>query len=86
MRQWLGRAPTTPASIEVTVAERGHATRRRACDYTASVTITGGIGTPATICNIPADLWETLSPGDRLIVSGPGTRYGIRYDTVTRAP
>lgn len=77
---------TTPASVEVTVVERGHAARRRACDYTASVTITGSSGTPATICDIPADLWETLSPGDRLVVSGPGTRFGIRYDAVTRVP
>lgn len=78
--------PTTPASVEVTVAERGHATRRRACDYTANVSLVGGPDAPATICNIPAELWETLQPGDRLVLSGPGTRYGIRYDSITRAP
>lgn len=42
--------------------------------------------TPATNCNISADLWETLQPGDRLVLSGLGTRYGTRYDSITRVP
>ena len=69
---------------EVVVVQRGHGYRRRGCDQTAEVTWPGVDGYLQTLCDVPRDLWDTLVPGDRLLITGPRTQYGQRYDTIVK--
>ena len=69
---------------EVLVAKRGQSIRSKACDRTAEVTWPGAVGYSQTLCDVPRDLWNTLVPGDRLLITGPRTEYGQRYDTIVR--
>jgi hypothetical protein len=77
---------TTPVEIEVVVDRQGAEHRRKACDRVLMVTLPEHPGTPVTLCGTPPAIWEASRPGDRLILSGPGTAYGLRPETVRRLP
>ena len=69
---------------EVVVVKMGHGHRRKQCSYTADVTWPGVEGYLQTLCDVPRDVWETLVPGDRLLITGPRTQFGQRYDTIVK--
>jgi len=69
---------------EVIVVKKGQAHRSKQCSYTADVTLPGVEGYLQTLCDIPRDVWTTLVPGDRLLITGPRTQYGQRYDSVVK--
>ena len=69
---------------EVTVVKKGQGHRSKQCSYTADVTWPGVEGYLQTLCDIPRDVWTTLVPGDRLLITGPRTQYGQRYDSVVK--
>ena len=37
------------------------------------------------ICEVPAGIWASLRPGDRLELSGKRTAFGFRYEGIRRA-
>ncbi|PZQ99775.1 MAG: hypothetical protein DI533_03770 [Cereibacter sphaeroides] len=78
----LSGAP--PATLEVSVLERGKARESKRCGNTAVVSWPDAAGYSQILCGVPAKIWEGLQPGDRLIVSGPRTRFGQRTDTIVR--
>ena len=69
---------------EVIVEKKGHGHRSKQCSYTADVTWPGVEGYLQTLCDIPRDVWRTLVPGDRLLITGPRTQYGQRYDRIVK--
>ena len=69
---------------EVIVVKKGHGHRSKQCSYTADVTWPGVEGYLQTLCDIPRDVWRTLVPGDRLLITGPRTQYGQRYDRIVK--
>ena len=69
---------------EVVVVKKGHGHRRKQCSYTADVTWPGVEGYLQTLCDVPREVWETLVPGDRLLITGPRTQFGQRYDTIVK--
>ena len=69
---------------EVIVVKKGHGHRSKQCSYTAQVTWPGVEGYLQTLCDIPRDVWSTLIPGDRLLITGPRTQYGQRYDRIVK--
>ncbi|MGL4281572.1 MAG: hypothetical protein ACRCS0_14505 [Albidovulum sp.] len=79
-------SPAAPASALVTVVEKADGKSRRGCGNAATVYLEGATGSHWKICNIPDTIWTGIGPGDRLLLSGPGTRDGIRYDSITLAP
>lgn len=78
--------PAEPATIVVSVAEKGERHPRQGCRYSVRIMIhADDPASAAWLCEVPADLWDGLKPGNRLTVSGPGNRFGIRYDHIARA-
>jgi hypothetical protein len=69
---------------EVIVVKKGHGHRSKQCSNTADVTWPEVEGYLQTLCDIPRDVWETLVPGDRLLITGPRTQYGQRYDRIVK--
>ena len=77
--------PTTMQRFQVTVVEMGHKDRPTGCNYTATVTYAEYPKLQTGICNIPPALWNTLTPGDQLVIEGPGNAFGARYTRISRA-
>ena len=69
---------------EVIIVKKGHGHRSKQCSYTADVTWPGVEGYLQTLCDIPRDVWRTLVPGDRLLITGPRTQYGQSYDRIVK--
>ena len=69
---------------EVAVVKRGQSVRSKGCDTTADVAWAGAESYLQTLCDVPRELWETLVPGDRLLITGQRTQYGLRYDSIVR--
>ena len=77
--------PLAPMRQEVSVARLGERHPRGGCRYSALVAYGEPPSQTAWICEIPAQIWDGLRPGDRLVLSGPGNGYGLRYDRIARA-
>jgi len=72
------------ASQNVIVQQTGKEIRGRGCNRTATVTPAVGGGAVTTICAIPSDIWKTLRVGDRLILSGEQTPFGLHYSNIAK--
>ena len=72
------------ASQNVIVQQTGEEIRSRGCNRTATVTPASGRGTATTICAIPDNIWNSLSVGDPLILSGEQTPFGLHYTNVAK--
>lgn len=69
----------------VVVQQVGKEIRRRGCNRTAIVAPVDSPDTPATICDIPSEIWNTLTPGAQLTLTGEQTPYGLHYSNITRS-
>jgi hypothetical protein len=76
--------PSPSAAQEVIILALGDEHRRKHCSYTAMVTLPDATGYSQELCDIPPSIWSTLKPGDRLIVSGASTAYGLRTSVIYR--
>lgn len=74
-----------PARQEAVVTRLGERHPKGGCRYSAHVAYGPEGSQTAWVCEVPADVWDRLRPGDRVILEGPGNAYGLRYDRISRA-
>lgn len=70
------------SNLEVTVLGRKGSGRGQACDRGALVSVPDGGERPVILCSIPAETWKDLQPGDKLVVHGQRTPWGMRYQSI----
>ncbi|PPB81546.1 hypothetical protein LV82_00755 [Albidovulum inexpectatum] len=78
----LPAAGAEASRIEVTVMGRKGTGRGRACDRAAIVTVAGAGERPVVLCSLPGNIWQGLQPGDKLLLSGVRTPWGMRFDSI----
>ncbi len=80
---YVAAAPT--ASLTVEVVERGLREGEPRCERRATVVWPDAAGQRKTVCGVPPAIWDELKPGHSLVLTGPRTVYGLRYDTIALA-
>ena len=80
---WTGGAPGAARVVATRRLDRDGGLL--GCDFSALIVAAPGAH-PLKICGVPPEIWDALSPGDVLLLTGEVTPRGVRYRSIRRAP